>query len=82
MTGRPRKLCAMCPICVCGAISNVINKDCVQCIKCENVPNFIRGRDPLAGMSREQMIKVAEEQENVLPEEPIQTIQKSYRRIL
>lgn len=36
-------MCAMCPICNCGCEPHMINTGCVECLKCENTPNFIRG---------------------------------------
>jgi hypothetical protein len=69
------KLIAMCPICPCGAISNIINKDCRKCLSCENIENFIRGRDPMEGMTADQVIKIMQE-ENVKPQdEPVQKVQ-------
>jgi hypothetical protein len=65
-----KRLIMMCPTCQCGATSNIINKDCIRCIKCENVPNYTRSKDPLEKEETEQVIRVGVP-ENINPEEPL-----------
>jgi len=37
-------LCAMCPCCAkCGCMPHFINTTCSECVKCETIPNHIRG---------------------------------------
>jgi hypothetical protein len=49
---------SLCPMCECGAVSNIINKNCKKCICCENDPDYVRGKgsmDKIASMIMEQI---------------------------
>jgi uncharacterized protein (DUF983 family) len=67
---------SLCPMCSCGATSNIINKNCRKCIRCENDSDYVRGKGSMEEIASMIMEQIAEENEEKkiqinLPELPI-----------
>lgn len=73
--GMKKLLIQLCPSCPkCFAEKWEIEDSCRQCLRCENDPTFIRGRDPMKTGEVSEILKIKEQEENVKPQELPQQI--------
>lgn len=62
---------SLCPMCECGATSNIINKNCDKCIRCENDSDYVRGKNSKLIMEQIAQQNAEKKIMKELPELPI-----------